>query len=145
MVQLLLNMVLNFFSVRGVILILSFLKIHLIYQATSDVYIDGSKGLKRDTVKGVAYANFVAHKFRRLNIIPLESNFVKETGECASLCVDHSSCFSTNVSPFRDKNGYLLCELLPSDKYNHSTVFIDSVKFHHLSIKVSPKAFNRIL
>ena len=145
MVQILLNMVLNFFSVRGVILILSFLKSHLFYQATSDVYIDDSKGLKRDTEKGVAYANFAAHKFRRLNITPLESNFVKETGECARLCVDHSSCFSTNLSPFRDGNGYLLCELLPSDKYNHSTMFIDSVKFHHLSIKVSPKASTRIL
>ena len=135
----------NFRSNQIVILILSFFTSQLIYQAVSDIHIDGKKGLKRDLEKGVAYANFAAHKFRRLNITPSVSNFVKEPGECARLCLDHSSCFSTNFSPFRDENGYLLCELLSSDKYNHSTMFIDSVKFHHLSIKVSPKAFTRIL
>ncbi|KAJ7311606.1 hypothetical protein OS493_039943, partial [Desmophyllum pertusum] len=101
----------------------------------SEVYIDGRKGLKRDTKNGVAYANFAAHKFRHLNVTALVSTSVKELRECGKLCVDHSSCFSTNLAAFRDQDGWILCELLPSDKYNNSNLFIDSAMYHHFSIK----------
>ena len=94
---------------------------HLVYQAASEDFIDGSKALKRHTGEGVSFANFALHKFRYLNLAPLASSSVKEPRECGKLCVDHSSCFSTNLAAYRDQNGKMLCELLPSDKYNSST------------------------
>jgi len=109
---------------------------HLVNQAASEVYIDGSKALKRDAGEGVGYANFAAHKFRSLNLVPLVSTSVKEPRECGKLCVDHSSCFSTNLAVFRHQDGKIICELLPSDKYNNSDKFIDNATFHHFSIKV---------
>ena len=111
-----------------------------VHQAASEVYIDGSKALKRDVGEGVVYANFAAHKFRSLNLVPLVSTSVKDTRECGKLCVDHSSCFSTNLAAFRDQDGKIICELLPSDKYNNSNKLIDNTTFHHFSIKVRPPA-----
>jgi len=108
----------------------------LVYQAASEAFIDGSKALSRDAGKGVAYANFATHKFRYLNLAPLVSALVTELRECGKLCVDHTSCFSTNLAAFRDQEGKMMCELLPSDKYNNSNKFIDNATFHHLSIKV---------
>ena len=113
---------------------------HLVYQVVSEVYIDGSKALKRDAGDGVAYANFAAHKFRSLNLAPLVIALVKELRECGELCVDHSSCFSTNLAAFRDQDGRIVCELLPSDKYNNFNKFVENPTFHHLSIKVSELA-----
>ena len=109
---------------------------HLVYQAASEDFIDGSKALKRHTGEGVSFANFALHKFRYLNLAPLVSSSVKEPRECGKLCVDHSSCFSTNLAAYRDQNGKMLCELLPSDKYNSSNKFMGNATFHHLSIKV---------
>lgn len=109
-------------------------------QAASEAYMDGSKTLKRDAGEGVAYANFAAHKFRYLNVTPLDSTTVKEPPECSFLCVNHSSCFSTNLAAFRDQEGKIKCELLQSDKYNNSNKFLVSVAYHHLSIKVRKAA-----
>ena len=100
------------------------------------MYIDGSKALKRDAAGGVAYADFVVHKFRYLNVTPLVSASVTEFLECSFLCVYHSSCFSTNLAAFRDQEGKTTCELLQSDKYNNSNRFLESAVYHHLSIKV---------
>ena len=110
---------------------------NLIYQAKSEVYVDGSNGVKRNPGQGVAYANFVADKFHYLNITPLASVSMEEFRECGKLCVDQSSCFSFNGAVFRDMEGKILCELLPSDKYNKSSKFVSSQIFHHFSIKVS--------
>ena len=118
---------------------------HLVNQAASEVYIDGSKALKRDAGEGVAYANFALHKFRYLNVTPLVSASVKELRECGKLCVDHSSCFSTNLAAFRDQNGKMICELLPSDKFNNSNEYIANATFHHFSIKVRPLFNNQVL
>jgi len=120
---------------RAVILFLVFTT-HLVYHAASEMYFDGSKALKRDAGEGVSYANFATHKFRYLNLAPLASTSVQEPRECGKLCVDHSSCFSTNLAAFRDLNGNIMCELLPGDMYNNSNKFIDNVTFHHLSMKV---------
>ena len=106
-------------------------------QAKREVYVDGTKGLKRHAGDGVAYANFAAHKFHYLNITPLLSVSVSEFRECGKLCVDHFSCFSFNGAAFRDmESRKMLCELLPSDKYNRSSKFTSSQIFHHFSIKV---------
>ena len=114
---------------------------NLICKAVCEVYIDGRKDLKRDTTNGVAFANFAAHKFRYLNLPPLVSASVKDLGDCGKLCVDHSSCFSTNLAAVRDQDGNISCELLSSDKYNNSAKFINSAVFHHLNIKVSTNLF----
>ena len=113
---------------------------NLIYQAVSEVYVDGAKGLKRDTKNGVAYANFAAHTFSHLDLPPLVSASVKEFRECGQLCVDHSSCFSFNCATFLDNvERKILCQLLQSDKYNKSSKFAPSARFHHFSIKVGEK------
>ena len=118
---------------------------HLVNQAATEVYIDGSKALKRDAGEGVAYANFALHKFRYLNDTPLISASVKEPRECGKLCVDHSLCFSTNLAAFRDQNGKMICELLPSDKFNSSNEYIENATFHHFSIEVRPLSNNQVL
>ena len=105
------------------------------------MYIDDFKTLKRDAGEGVAYANFVLHEFRYLNVTPLLSASVKESLECSFLCVDHSSCFSTNLAAFGDLEGKIKCELLQSDKYNNSNKFVESAVYHHLSIKVRKEVF----
>ena len=110
---------------------------NLFHQGVTEVYVDGAESLQRDFRSGVLYANFAAHTFRYLNITVFQSASVKGLRECGKLCVDHSSCFSVNVAASPDGNGCILCELLPSDKYNNSDSFIDSAVFHHLSIKVS--------
>ena len=111
-----------------------------VYHAASEV-IDGSKALKRDVGEGVAYANFALHKFCYLNVNPLVSASVKELRECGKLCVDHSPCFSTNLAAFRDQDGKMMCELLPSHKYNNANKFVDNATFHHLSIEVGKQQF----
>ena len=116
----------------------------LVCQAANEVDIDGSKAFKRDSVEGVAYANFAAHKFRYLNITPLDSTSVKEPLECGLLCVTHSSCFSTNLAAFHDQEGNIKCELLQSDKYNNSDKFFESAGYYHLSIKVRKQVFINI-
>ena len=121
---------------RAMILVLVFITAHLANQAANEVYIDGSKALKRDAGEGVAYANFAVHKFRYLNLAPLLSASVTESRECGELCVDYSSCFSANLAAFRNQDGKIICELLPGDKYNNSNKFTGHQTFHHLSIKV---------
>ena len=38
-------------------------------------------------------------------------------------------CFSTNLAAFGDQDGKIICELLPSDKYNNSDKFIENAAF----------------
>ena len=101
------------------------------------VHVDGTRSLKRAAGDGLAYANFAVQKFRYLNLTILMSASVKELGECGRLCVDQSSCFSTNLAAFSDQDGRILCELLPSDRYNNSDKFLENAEFHHMSIKAS--------
>ena len=49
----------------------------LIFRVKSEIYIDGSKSLKRHTKNGFSYANFETNKFFYLNITPLGSASVK--------------------------------------------------------------------
>ena len=108
----------------------------LIFGVKSEIYFDGSKNLKRHTKNGFSYANFETNKFFYLNITPLGSVSVKGVYECGVLCLAHSSCFSTNFASFFPEKGEILCELLPSDKYNNSDKLVFSSMFNHLSIKV---------
>jgi len=115
---------------------------NVVYQTKSEIYLDGTKSLQRHSGHGVAFANFAAHKFRYLNITPLISVSVNEFRECGKLCVDLFSCFSFNAAAFRDLEKKILCELLPSDKYNSTRKFAASQIFHHFSVKVIPFTSN---
>ena len=108
----------------------------LIFRVKSEIFIDGSKSLKRYTKNGFSYANFDANKFSYLNITPLVSASVKGVHECCILCLDHSSCVSANFASLFREEGDILCELLPSDRYNNSDKLVFSSVFNHLSIKV---------
>ena len=85
---------------------------------------------------GISYVNFVEDKFF-LNITALGGDIVDNMPECSFACLDTASCFSFNLAAFPDINNKLLCELLPSDKYNNSDKFMKSITFRHFSIAVS--------
>ena len=95
------------------------------------------QSISRGVHNGVAFANFKAQKFSYLNITSIGTDFVLNQKECGVACVNISPCFSFNLAAFYDINGRMLCELLPSDKYNNSDKFINSQSFHHFSIVVS--------
>ena len=86
---------------------------------------------------GISYVNFVEDKFFFLNITTLGGNTVDDMPDCSFACLDTPSCFSFNLAAFPDISNKLLCELLPSDKYNNSDKFMQSDTFHHFSIAVS--------
>ena len=88
---------------------------------------------------GYRFANFIQEKFSYLNITPVGKIFVEESIDCALSCLDTLPCFSFNLADFRiqDDRDKLLCEHLPSDKYNNSDKFVVSQVFHHFSIWVS--------
>ena len=95
------------------------------------------KGVSRDEHSGIAFANFKAHKFSYLNITSLATVYVLNGRECGLACVNIPSCVSFNLAAFYDITGKILCELLPSDKYNNLDKFVTSKLFHHFSIRVS--------
>ena len=94
------------------------------------------QSISRGVHNGIAFANFKAHKFSYLNITSLGTDYVLNGKECGFACVNIPLCFSFNLAAFYDINGRMLCELLPSDKYNNSDKFISSQRFHHFIIVV---------
>ena len=96
-----------------------------------------ARSISRGVHNRVSFANFKAHKFSYLNITSLGTDNVINGQECGSACLNIPSCFSFNLAARYDINGRILCELLPSDKYNNSDKFISSQRFHHFSIGVS--------
>ena len=95
------------------------------------------QSISRGVHNGVGFANFKAHKFSYLNITSIGTDYVLNGKECGVACVNIPSCFCFNLAAFYDINGRILCELLPSDKYNNSDKFITSQLFHHFSIGVN--------
>ncbi|XP_068737215.1 EGF-like repeat and discoidin I-like domain-containing protein 3 [Montipora capricornis] len=83
---------------------------------------------------GVSFVNFKEDKFSYLNITILGYSHVDRIPQCSLACLETLTCFSYNLAAFPDINGKLLCELLPSDKYNNSDKFISNEAFHHFSI-----------
>ncbi|XP_022787968.1 uncharacterized protein LOC111327921 [Stylophora pistillata] len=91
-------------------------------------------GINRVSQGGVSYFNLKTEQFSYLNITRIGSELVQDGSECGFSCLEASLCFSYNLATFSDVNGKLLCELLPSDKYNNSDKFIYSPIFNHVSI-----------
>lgn len=83
-----------------------------------------------------SFANFKQDKFSYLNVTVLEKRLVDQMPECSFACLE-TSCFSFNLNAFPDIDNKLLCELLPTDKYNNTNQFIFSNVSHHFSIMVS--------
>ncbi|XP_073249635.1 uncharacterized protein [Porites lutea] len=73
-------------------------------------------------------------EFSYLNITSIGRNLIQDENDCGYACLEIPSCFSYNVAAFPDVNGKLLCELLPSDKFNNSDKFNASKEFHHFYI-----------
>ena len=103
-----------------------------------------AQSVSRGVHNGVAFANFKAHKFSYLNLTSNVTDYVLNGEECGFACVNIPTCFSYNLAAFYDINGRVLCELLPSDKYNNSDKFISSQLFHHFSIGVSTSLKNSL-
>ena len=90
-------------------------------------------------------AYFSQNDFSYLNINPIGTSLVVQSIQCAFICLQHLSCYSFNLAAFSDNNGKLLCEHLPSDKYNNSEKFVASKTYHHFSIWVSQNKGTLIL
>ncbi|XP_044181432.1 uromodulin-like [Acropora millepora] len=83
---------------------------------------------------GSRHINFIEDKFSYLNITVVSRRFVERSLQCALMCLETLPCFSFNLAAFPDNNDKLLCEHLPSDKYNNSEKLIPNNAFHHFSI-----------
>ena len=100
-----------------------------------------SSGIQLGSLAGVSHVNFEHKEFAYLDITRIGSQLVQKDIECGFACLEITSCFSYNLAAFPDANGKLLCELLPSDKYNNSNKFIYSPIFNHFSIPVGANLF----
>ncbi|XP_068736770.1 EGF-like repeat and discoidin I-like domain-containing protein 3 [Montipora capricornis] len=83
---------------------------------------------------GVSFVNLKEDKFSYLNITILGYSHVDWMPQCSFACLETLTCFSYNLAAYPNINGKLLCELLPSDKYNNSDKFMVNESFHHFSI-----------
>ena len=77
------------------------------------------------------FISFKAEGFSYLNITTFGLEHVQNNTECGFACLRITSCFSYNLAASSDINGKLLCELLPSDKFNNSDKFTSSPFYHH--------------
>ena len=107
---------------------------------TKNAWFSFNTGLTRGSTEGVSFINFQPDEFSYLNITGIGSDRVQDGSECGFACLEIPSCFSYNLAAFPDINDKLLCELLPSDKYNNSDKFVASQLFHHFSIPVSEQS-----
>ena len=96
------------------------------------------KAFSQGSIGNFFYVNFMISEFSYLNITSIGRNLIQDENDCGYACLKIPSCFSYNVAAVPDVNGKLLmCELLPSDKFNNSEKFNASREFHHIYIAVS--------
>ena len=93
---------------------------------------------------GVSFINFKEDKFSYLNITILGYSHVDWMPQCSFACLETRTCYSYNLAAYQDINGKLICELLPSDKYNNSDKFMSNESFHHFSIAVCRMAWTSL-
>ena len=85
----------------------------------------------------MSFINFKAYEFSYLNITNIGLELVQSDTECGFACVGITSCFSYNLAAFSDVNGKLLCELLPSEKFNNLNDFTGSPSHHQFRYELS--------
>ncbi|CAH3193306.1 unnamed protein product [Porites evermanni] len=100
----------------------------------STVHQTDSQAFSQGSIGNFFYVNFMISEFSYLNITSIERKLIQDENDCGYACLEIPSCFSYNVAAFPDVNGKLLCELLPSDKFNNSEKFNASKEFHHFFI-----------
>ena len=79
---------------------------------------------------------FIDHVNRVLDVPKIQSKQVTNMVHCLHECVINHRCFSTNIMVGHEKNGGLMCQLLPTDKYNASVSFRPRQFCHHFSLVV---------
>ena len=100
------------------------------------------KEVARTSGEGMSHGNFRRHPFHYLNLTgAAKTFFVHQTDDCALFCLRAVSCVSFNMAAYPDANSNFLCELLASDKYNASCMFLPHSYFHHYSVNVSWAGF----
>ncbi|CAH3030487.1 unnamed protein product, partial [Porites evermanni] len=97
-------------------------------------FATNSEAFSQGSIGNLFYVNFMISEFSYLNISSIGRNLIQDENDCGYACLEIPSCFSYNVAAFPDVNGKLLCELLPSDKFNNSDKFNASKEFHHFYI-----------
>lgn len=75
------------------------------------------------------------HYYLRVQQI-LHTDYVYDAIQCGLHCLTTLGCLSFNLRLKAKVEGRHLCELLASDKFNHSLRFEPSEEFHHYSILV---------
>jgi len=109
-------------------------KNYLFVLAICEAFPIACKGFNQGSSDDLVYVNYVVDEFSYLNITSVSANLIEDENECGFACLEITSCFSYNLAASPDSNGKLLCELLPSDKYNNSDKFVSNKFFHHFSI-----------
>ncbi|KAL9961144.1 hypothetical protein ACROYT_G030037 [Oculina patagonica] len=97
-------------------------------------FFHSAKGRSEGSFEGASFINFKKDEFSYLNITSIGSDLLTDGIECGFACLEIPTCFSYNLAAFADISEKLLCELLPSDKYNNSDKFTASPLFHHYNI-----------
>ncbi|XP_078383193.1 uncharacterized protein LOC144665774 [Oculina patagonica] len=106
----------------------------LLIMAIVASFFNPAKGHSEGSFERASFINFKKDEFSYLNITSIGSDLITDGIECGFACLEIPTCFSYNLAAFADISEKLLCELLPSDKYNNSDKFIVSPLFHHYSI-----------
>lgn len=107
------------------------------------IIVSLSQGEKQDDLKSLldghsaGSANLVEHQHRYLRMQHIMcSDFVYDSMQCALNCLVAVRCRSFNFKMQVELDGRHLCEILASDKYNHSTHLEASSNYYHYSILV---------
>lgn len=83
------------------------------------------------------HTSFIENRHHSLRIQRvLHRDTLYDSMQCALNCLVTVGCRSFNFKLQAEFDGKHLCELLASDKFNHSKQYIPSTEFHHYSIAV---------
>ncbi|XP_001638333.2 signal peptide, CUB and EGF-like domain-containing protein 3 isoform X2 [Nematostella vectensis] len=100
----------------------------------------------RDKDSGFISNKFVAHPGKRLALpisqaednnqsIVQKSVLVDDVMDCSFECLTEGWCHSVNVRLTATKSGRHVCELISTDRYNHSEYLVQDKDFVHFGIK----------
>ena len=67
----------------------------------------------------------------------IASIFVVSPDVCSLKCIRESSCRSLNVASGKNGNGLILCDMLSTNKHEHSAQLQPSKNFDHYTVFVS--------
>ncbi|EDO31274.1 predicted protein [Nematostella vectensis] len=99
---------------------------------------------------------FVGHQSKRL-LVPIsakdatnetvvqKSLLTDDVMDCSFECLSEDWCHSLNFRLTLTKSGRHVCELISTDRYNHSEHLVQDKDFVHLGIKEKEKKYDRII